>query len=229
MYLLEGLQHIGRSEVDAQGTSLGDAPVTPGPLKYVGKRQEIEDDILVCQGKYGVLVEDDGLEHEMRQHDALTHPRRTAGIEDVGQVGLLQFRRALLYLLRVRITLPHPDEFAEIDADLVLRVLHHGLVRDDKALHRGTHHHDAESHVVLVLLSHEDITDVGVVDHVLHLKFAAGGIEGDADGPDGIAPEIDIEILHHVLREHGHVFLYAHAPCQEGIGHGTYLGGKLVP
>ena len=83
--------------------------------------------------------------------------------------------------------------------------------------------------VILVLLSHEEETDLGIMDHKLDLLFAAGGIEGHSDSPYTPCAEIGEEVLHRVLREDTHVLLHFDSQIEHGIRcHLNYIG-EVIP
>ena len=165
----------------------------------------------------------------MGLHDTLRQTRRTARVEDIGQVVGLQFVTALLHLVLMFQPLAHLQELVEIYARKVLRILLHLGVEDDQLLHVRIHLHHTQGNVVLVLLSHEYVADVGIRNHILHLVLTAGGIEGDGDSPYAVGSEVHHHALGFVLRECGNVFLHAHAQFQQGIRHQPHPPRELVP
>ena len=229
MYLAQRHQYILRLEVDGELCATTQAPVAPGTLKDMCERQEAHDDILVREMHNSIVGGDGSSIHTIGESDTLGDTRGAAGVENVHQVIRLYGGSTLCHLLREGEALALSQEFIKVERYLVLRILLHRAVEDDEALQRGAHLEDAEGGIVLILLAHEDEADGGILDHILNLRLAAGGIEGDAHGTDAIGAKIDADALGLVLREDGDVLLHADAHLQQRIGHQRHTLGEFVP
>ena len=93
----------------------------------------------------------------------------------------------------------------------------HQRVEDDDTLQRRTERHHPAGTVVLLLFSHEQITDLRIVDHELDLLLRTGGIEWYRDGTDTPCTEVTLQILHRVLGEDTNILLYPHTKVQQCV------------
>ena len=103
------------------------------------------------------------------------------------------------------------QELIEIHTHLVLLILLDRAVKDNQSANTILYLQNTVRSVVLVLLSHKDIANLGIADHILHLCLTAGSIEGDGNGTDGIGAKVHIHAFWHILREDSHIFLNTNA------------------
>ena len=199
VHLAQRHLYVLRLEVDGELCAPTQAPIAPGTLEDMGEGQEAHDDILVRQMHDGIVGRDGGGIHPIGERDTLGNARGAAGIEDVHQVVGLHAGGTRRHLVGKGEALALAQELVEVERHLILRVLLHRAVEDDQALQRRTHLEDAEGGIVLILFAHEDETDGGILDHILYLCLATGGIEGDAHGPDAVSTEIHADALRLVL------------------------------
>ena len=134
----------------------------------------------------------------MRNHHALAVARGAAGVEDVGQLVKLLHGRALVHLFLIP-AVGQGQEFVEIEREVVVLVLYDLAVKDNHALQRGAYGQHAACGVILQLLAHEKQAHFGIIDHILHLGGAAGGVEGDGNGAHTVGPEINHQAFGLVL------------------------------
>ena len=127
--------------------------------------------------------------HFMRKDNALTLPRRTTRVENIGNI-LLLGSLLTFFTFSVEAGVGHGKELVEVNrAHIVLRT-HHLGVEDDNLLERGARVAQFHHRVVLLLFAHKDITHFCVINHIRHLCCAAGSEEGNRDGTNGVCPEV---------------------------------------
>ena len=195
----------------------------------MGERQEIHHHILLAQvdgmlvGCYSAPV------HAVGNHHALAQARSTTGVKHVCQFINVVLGTAPCHLLGIRLSLAHLQELLKREAHLVLAVLLHRRVEDDKPHHIGREAQHTVGRVVLVLLAHKDETYVGIAYHILYLPLAAGCIKRDGDSPDSVGAKVHKQTLGHVLREDGHILLDAYAQRQQSIADARHRAGERVP
>ena len=208
MHFAKALQDVGRTTVDSQRAARLDAEIRPASFEDMREGQEVHDEVLVGKRQSTYVTSESGIIHLVRQHDTLADARRSAGVEDVGQVVFLHFGCELLYLFAMVFPIGKCQKLIEIKAHIVLRVFLYGRVEDDELPHGLLNLEYAVGCVVLVLLADKDVANLGVAHHVLHLGLACRSIERDGDGPDAISTEVHEHAFGHVLRENSDVFLH---------------------
>ena len=103
------------------------------------------------------------------------------------------------------------EKFVEVETDFVLRVFLDRRVEYNELPHGVLYLENAIGRVILVLLTNEYISYLGIADHILDLCLACSGIERNCDSPNAIGSEIDIHAFRHILGENSDVLLNADA------------------
>ena len=219
MGIAHGLLHLLRMRIDNHTCSGIHTQNGPATFKDMRIRQEVHDAVVFVDRHALTVGYHGGIKLSVRQDDTFRVARRTAGIEDVGDIVegslLLQFVDFRLS----RQILAQLQEIAEIDGiGIVCRDVHHG-VEDDDTLQRRTKRKNAPSLVVLVLFTDKKEANLGIVDHKLDLLLRAGSIERDGNSTNAPSTEVALDILYRILRENTNVLLYLHAQVQQGIRH----------
>ena len=180
------------------------------------KGQEIHHQVSIAQIEHTFMSPNGRIVHAVGEHNALAQPRGTAGIEDICQIILIELRCTLFYFFLVLEGISQGQELVEIHAHPVLLILLDRAVKDNQSADTILYLQYTVGSIVLVLLTHKDIAHLGIADHILHLRLAAGGIEGDGNGTDSIGTEVHIHTLRHILREDSHILLNANAQFHHG-------------
>ena len=225
----ERAEDVLRMAIDSQRAAHRDAEIGPAAFEDVSVGQEVHHHLPVAHRERSLMGTHRGVVHSVGQHDTLAQPRRPARVQDIGQVVLVQLGGASVHLPLMLHVESQAQEVSEVDAHPVLLVSHDMAVKDDNLADARVYLQHAVCRVVLVLLAHEDIAYLGIAYHVLNLRLAARGIEGDGHRADAVRTEIHEQALGHVLREDGHVLLHADAQRYQGVAHEPYPPRKLVP
>ena len=229
MHLAQTSEHILRLEVEGQCTACGQAEVSPSAFKYMCERQEGEREVFVREPYSPIVGMNASHIHAVGKHHTLTQSGGSAGIEYVGQIVPVQLAGAYLHFILMLQMFAHVQEFIEVDAHLILRILLHAAVEDNQFAHLGIYLQHPVGRIILVLFTYKDEPYLGVTHHVLHLHLTAGSIEGDGDSPDGIRAEIHIQAFGLVLREYHNVLLHPHTQLQQRVAHLLHPQRELVP
>ena len=211
MHLLHGAQHIGRAQIDSQPDSFGKSEIGPRPLKHMGEREEIQEDIILTQRQDPFMDTEAFVIHSVCQDYSLAHSGRAAGIENIGNVVKRGGSQTVLQfgVPGIRLTVTH--EFIEENGKMVLLVFYNTTVENDDFLQRGTKRHHTECRIILLLLAYKNIAYGSIVYHIGNLRSAACGIKGYGDGTNAITSEIHEKAFGLVLREDGHILLHLHS------------------
>ena len=230
MHLAHALLDVERTEVDSQLGAATQAEFCPRALKDVAEREEIDDDIVRRDVEHlGVGFDGEAI-LRMEEEHAFGLAGGAAGVEDVGHVLVLGLAVAHVHLRQIgRVGIAQAEKFVEIDGEVVGLVALHRTVEDDDVLQAVAEAHHAPHHIILLLLAHKDHADFGIVDHILHLCPAAGGVEGDEHTAHGESAKFDKKTLGLVLRKHRHVVLHPHAQGNQRAGSLLHAPGKAVP
>ena len=160
----------------------------------MGKGEEVEHPVLIGDGHAALVGSQGGDVLSVGEHHALAVARGAAGIEDIGQVGLVGLLVECLHLRLPWQVFAQFQEVIEIEGVRVVGTDAHLAVEDDDSLQRGAEGGHPVGLVILVLFAYEEEPHLGVVHHEFYLLFAAGGIEGDGDGPDAPCAEVDKQV-----------------------------------
>ena len=215
MDFLERLEHIIGPEVDRKLRALCQPEIGPSPLKHMRKGEEIKQDIFLAYREHGIVGTESFVIHGSREHHAFAVTRRTTGVEDIDQVIEAGVSCPAFYVALQAKIFAQSQEIVKVNGEMVIGILPDGRVKNDYSLHSRTKRHNAECHVILLLLSHKDITDFGVADHINHLRTAACGIERNRHGPYGIGAEIDVKAFGLVLGKDCQLLLHADTKRQQ--------------
>ena len=195
----------------------------------MGERQEAHHQVRITQPEHTVMGTDSRIVHTVSQHYTLAEPCGSAGVQDVGQVILVKLGSTLVRLGLMAESPAKLKELVKVHAYAILLIFFDRAVKDYQSAHTMLNLQHTVRRIILVLLTHKDIAHLGITDHVFDLRLAAGGIEGDSDGTDGIGPEINIHTLGHILGKDRDILLNAHTQLQHGITDKTHLPGKCIP
>ena len=195
----------------------------------MGERQEVHDEVLVCERQSPNVASKCGIVHAVSQHDTFTDACRAACIKNIREVVLLHFRSQLLNLFAVVFSIGESQELIEIKAHVVLWIFLDRRVEDDEPSHVMLDFKYAVGSVVLILLTDEDVMNLGITHHVLHLHLRSRCIERDSDGSDAVGAEVHEHTFGHVLRESCDVFLYADTQFEQRSRDATHGLGKAFP
>ena len=199
MGLTHRLLHLLRMGVDYHGGTLCEAKNGPAALKDMGIRQEIHH--TVCFSHWHTLVVGlhSSMELTMCQDNALGIASSTTGIEDIGNVVIGSLLPQPLNFRLSGQVLTQLQKVGKIDGVGIVSRNMDQRIEDDDAFQRGTQGENATCLVILILLTHKKVTDLGIVDHKLYLLLTTGGIERNGDGTNAPCTKVALDILHRVL------------------------------
>ena len=199
MSLTHRLLHLQRIGIDYQSRSFCQTKDLPSFLKDMGKGQEIQHTVTLSHGHTLIIGLHGSMILSTSQDNALRIARSTTGIENIGNV----IHRCLsLQFLHLRLSGQIISQFQEILKIHGIGIVSRDtniLIEDDDTLQGVTGCKNATRLVVLLLFTHEQESDLGVVHHKLNLLLRTGSIEWNGHCTDAPCAEVTEHILHRIL------------------------------
>ena len=165
----------------------------------------------------------------MMKHDALRFTRCAGCIENVCQVIIRSPFGTLFYRIIMRQSLSRRHKFIKIDRWYVTRVFYHRTVKDYQLLQRRTETKDAESGIILVLLTDKKKTNLRIINDILRLRRWTRCIKRNGNRPVGKCTKVYIEPFGFILWKYTDILLFFHSQCHESISCLPYCSGELLP
>ena len=171
------------------------------------ERQETEREVGIAAHGKTVEVHAHGLgEIAVGEHDTLRFARGTRGVDDAGQVVERKtFGTTCQFGLGSGVS--HRKEIGEINRRGIIGGTLHGRVEDDNLFQSGAGRHGFPCIIILILLSHKEITHLGIAHDIFKLFERTGGIQGHDDRPIGIGGKIDHQTFGLVGGVSSYIFL----------------------
>ncbi len=227
---LDGHLNILRTEVDVQFCTYTQAPATPSTFEHVSERQEIDDHIVFTQTRETFTVR---IHHRfvssVAQHHTLAFTGGTTGIKNVHQIFCIRFSCTLIYFRLMLTAFAHRQEIIHINGRFIARIKLHIFVEHYNLLQGRAQSHDTKSHIVLLLFTYKQVTDLGIFQDIVHLSFRTGSIQRHCYGTYAKSTEVHEQRFRLVLSKHTDIFLYPHSQFNQGIRYSSHCFRELVP